>query len=167
MSKQTPYYFTLFLLLFLFAIPLVFASEKDTPPSDLKTEIKEYIAHHLQDSHDFTLLSWTNDSGEKSYFGIPLPVIIWDEGLKVFSSAKFHHGETIATIGQNHYALYHGRIYKTDAAGIITYDEAHHPTNVAPLDFSLTKGVVSILVTALLMFLLFKKFSQLRMSRTD
>ena len=159
MSKQTPYYFTYFLLLFLFATPLLFGSEKDTPPSDLKTEIKEYISHHLQDSHDFTLLSWTNDAGEKTYAGIPLPVIIWDEGLKVFSSAKFHHGETIATVGDNHYALYHGRIYKTDAERTITYDESHHPTNVAPLDLSLTKGVVTILITALLMFFLFKNLA--------
>ena len=31
---------------------------------DLKTEIKEYIAHHLQDSYDFSLFSYTNDQGQ-------------------------------------------------------------------------------------------------------
>ena len=53
--------------------------------TDLKTEIKEYIQHHLQDSYDFNLTSYTKDNGEHVYVGFPLPVILWDNGLKVFS----------------------------------------------------------------------------------
>ena len=127
---------------------------------DLKTEIKEYIQHHLQDSHDFSLFSYTEDSGEHKYVGFPLPVILWDEGLKVFSSSKFHHGETLAEVDGNHYRLYHSKIYRTDAEGVINYDEDHHPTNVKPLDLSITKNVVMIIVTGLLMFWLFTSLAK-------
>ena len=123
--------------------------------NDLKTEIKEYIQHHLQDSHDFSLFSYTEENGEHKYVGFPLPVILWDDGLKVFSSSKLHHGESVAEVDGNHYKLYHSKIYKTDASGTITYDEAHHPTNLKPLDFSITKNVVMIVITGLLMLWLF------------
>ncbi|UJH69269.1 F0F1 ATP synthase subunit A [Allomuricauda sp. SCSIO 65647] len=127
---------------------------------DLKTEIKEYIDHHLQDSHDFNLFSYTKDNGEHVYVGFPLPVILWDDGLKIFSSSKFHHGETLAEADGQHYKLYHGKIYKTDAEGTIAYDEEHHPTNVKPFDLSITKNVVMIIVTGLLMLWLFSSLAR-------
>ena len=130
-----------------------FSSEE--PEKDLKTEIKEYISHHLQDSHDFSLFSYTNEGGEHVYVGAPLPVILWDGGLKVFSSSKLHHGESVAEVDGAYYKLYHGKIYKTDAEGTINYDEEHHAINEKPLDFSITKNVVMIVVTGLLMFWLF------------
>ena len=83
-------------------------------------------------------------------------MILWDDGLKVFSSSKFHHGETVAEVGGDYYKLDHGKIYKTDAAGTINYDEDHHATNATPLDLSITKGVVMIIITGLLMFFLFR-----------
>jgi F-type H+-transporting ATPase subunit a len=132
----------------------------DEPKKDLKTEIKEYISHHLQDSHDFSLFSYTNDTGEHVYIGSSLPVIIWDNGLKVFSSSKFHHGETLAEVDGNYYKLYHSKIYKTDAEGTINYDEDHHATNVKPIDFSITKNVVMIIVTGLLMLWLFTSLAK-------
>ena len=87
---------------------------------DLKTEIREYMQHHLKDSHDFSLFSYSKDSGEHVYVGFSLPVILWDGGLKVFSSSKFHHGETVAEAGGSYYKLVHGKIYRTDAEGTIT-----------------------------------------------
>jgi len=132
----------------------------DEPKKDLKTEIKEYINHHLQDSHDFSLFSYTNDAGEHVYIGSSLPVILWDNGLKVFSSSKFQHGETLAEVDGNYYKLYHSKIYKTDAEGTINYDEDHHATNVKPIDFSITKNVVMIIVTGLLMLWLFTSLAK-------
>ncbi|MBT8298409.1 MAG: F0F1 ATP synthase subunit A [Maribacter sp.] len=141
-----------------------FASVKEDsseePKKDLKTEIKEYINHHLKDSHDFSLFSYTNDAGEHIYVGSSLPVILWDNGLKVFSSSKFHHGETLAEVDGNYYKLYHSKIYKTDAEGTINYDEEHHATNVKPIDFSITKNVVMIIVTGLLMLWLFTSLAR-------
>ncbi|WP_394747959.1 F0F1 ATP synthase subunit A [Spongiimicrobium salis] len=128
----------------------------ETSEKDLKTEIKEYIDHHLKDSHDFSLFSYTGEDGKKHHVGFPLPIILWDDGLKVFSSSKFHHEEEVAEVDGNYYAFYHSKIYKTDAAGTINYDEDHHPTNVKPIDFSITKSVLMIFITGLLMFLLFR-----------
>ncbi len=132
----------------------LFAKETEKEgKGDLKTEIKEFIDHHLQDSHDFTLFS---DKATNKHYGFPLPVILWDGGLKVFSSSKFHHGETVAEVDGNYYKLYHGKVYKTDADGTINYDEDHHATNAKPLNFSITKNVVSMLLVSLLMFFMFR-----------
>ena len=126
----------------------------------LKASIKEYINHHLLDSYDFGLFSYTNDEGENIHIGFPLPVILWDGGLKVFSSSKFHYGETVAEADGNYYKIDHNKIYKTDAAGTITYDAEHHATNVKPLDFSITKNVVFIFLVAALMFFMFKRMAK-------
>ena len=64
-----------------------------------KEERKEYIQHHLLDSYDFNLFSVKKDDGTESHIGFPLPIILWDNGLQVFSSAKFHHGESVAPSG--------------------------------------------------------------------
>ena len=149
-------FFTFFLAL---SALTVTAADKekdaDSDGKEVKTEIDEYIKHHLRDSHDFSLFSYTDDEGVKHYVGLPLPVILWDNGLVMFSSSEFHHGETIAESGGNYYRLYHSKIYKTDSEGTILYDEEHHPTNIEPLDFSITKSVVMIIITGLLMLLLF------------
>lgn len=150
-----------------FLIPFSTISAKDSNANeaettgDLKSQIKAYILHHLEDSHDFNLLSYKDETiNEKVYIGLPLPVIIWDNGLKIFSSSKLKHGKEVVKLGDNHYKLYHGKIYKTNAQGTITYDDYDHPTNTKPIDFSITKNVISILFTALLMFVLFRGLAQ-------
>ena len=124
-----------------------------------KIEIKDYINHHLKDSHDFNLFSFTNDKLEHIYIGIPLPVLLWDNGIKVFSSSKLKHGEGVANIDGDYYRLYHDKIYKTNSKGDIYLDEFENPTNIHPIDFSLTKGVVSIVMTCLIMFLIFNNLA--------
>ena len=123
-----------------------------------RQEVKEFINHHLQDSHDFNIYSYTGDDGKLHHVGFPLPVIIVDNGLQVFSSSKFHHGEEVVESGGNYYRLYHSKIYKTDANGTLNYEEGHgdHPTNVRPLDLSITKSVVMMIVTGILLILLFR-----------
>jgi len=128
---------------------------KGLTKEDRKKEVRDYVSHHLLDSHDFGIFSYTDDSGKTHHVGFPLPVILWDNGLQVFSSSKFNHGEDVAEVNGNYYKAYHGKIYKTDASGTIHYDEEHHPTNTKPLDFSITKSVVMILLTSLLLFWLF------------
>lgn len=124
---------------------------------DLKTQIKEDIRHHVKDSYYFDFFS---DSEAGEHYGFSLPVILIDNGVHVFMSSKFHHGEKVAEVGGNYYKLFHNKIYKTDAAGVITLDEHQHPTNAKPLDFSITKGVFSILIVSLLLFLLFNSLAK-------
>jgi F-type H+-transporting ATPase subunit a len=55
--------------------------EKEVTPTestDVKSEIKEFINHHLLDAHDFTFNA-DKESGEHN--GFSLPIILWDNGL--------------------------------------------------------------------------------------
>jgi F-type H+-transporting ATPase subunit a len=116
-------------------------------------EVEAYIDHHLDDSHYFNLFS---DGETGAHYGIPLPVIIYDteNGLHMFSSSKFHHGEDLVEIDGQHYKLYHSKIYKTDSEGTIAYDEEGFVENEKPLDFSITKNLIGmILASALLLFM--------------
>ena len=129
-----------------------------------REEVQEYIDHHLKDSHYVTFYS---DAEEGTHAGFPLPVILWDDGIKVFSAGKFHHGEELAEVDGNYYRLYHSKIYKTNAEGEIFYGDEHHanaehefPTNERPLDFSLTKNVITMILVAIIMFLLFSSLAK-------
>ena len=147
---------SIFLLASSFTMAAKDPAQSGETKADRKQEVKVYVQHHLLDSHDFSLFSKTDDNGEVQHYGFPLPVILWDDGLKVFSSSKFHHGETVAEVDGNFYKVDHAKIYKTNAAGTINYDDKNHATNAKPLDLSITKGVFMILVTAFLMFFLFR-----------
>ena len=74
---------------FFFFTPFLLMAKGEAPKTDKKSEIKAYIQHHLQDSYDFSLFSYTTAKGEHKYIGAALPVILWDEGLKIFASSKF------------------------------------------------------------------------------
>ena len=130
----------------------------EAEPTDPKSKIKEFINHHLLDSHDFTF-SANEETGE--HYGFSLPIILWDKesGLQVFSSSKFHHGEATAENNGNYYVLHHEKIYKTDASGSLI-EEHGHPTNARPIDFSITKSVVGIFGIAILMFILFTSLAK-------
>lgn len=137
------------------------APKEHSEPTDMKSVVKAFAKHHVLDSHDFTLYS---DETEGKHYGIPLPIILWDNGVQLFSSSLFHHGKEVAQSNGNFYKLNHhdGKIYKVDGLeGEITEDEkTGHPTNVRPLDFSITKNVLFIIITALLMFFLFSNLAK-------
>ena len=140
-------FLTITLLIFSLTVNAQHEEHEGSPEEvSLKTKIKESINHHLLDSHDFTFFS---DSETGKHYGFSLPVILWDDGVQVFSSSKFHHGETVAENNGNYYTLYHNKIYRTDVEGTITLDDHHHPTQVKPLDFSITKSVLMIIITGM------------------
>jgi len=123
----------------------------------IREEIDEVKTHHLADSHDFIFAS----TNEGTHVGFPLPVIIWDNGLHVFMSSKFKHGEEIAEVAGNHYKLIHNKIYKTTADGVVAMNEHGHPSKeAAVLDFSITRNVVFILVVGMLMFWMFTSLAK-------
>jgi F-type H+-transporting ATPase subunit a len=146
--------FTITLLIFSLTVTAQFNQEHEGSLEEvsLKTKIKESINHHLLDTHDFIFFS---DSETGKHYGFSLPVILWDEGFQLFSSSKFHHGETVAENNGNYYRLYHNKVYRTDAQGTVTLDDHNHPTQIKPFDFSITKSVLMIIVTGILMFFAF------------
>ena len=70
-------------------------AKEEKKEGGIKSEIKEYIAHHLKDSHSYSITSYLDDkSGKKVYMELPLPVILYDQGFKFFWSSEFKHGKT-------------------------------------------------------------------------
>lgn len=133
----------------------------------IKKENKEFIDHHLLDAHSFDFMVEKKADGSEHHIGFPLPVIFYDKenGFHYFMSSEFHHGKemkdahgvkyyVIESKG-SYYALYHEKIIKTDAAGTLKLSESGHAENERVLDLSITKSVLMILVTALLMLWIF------------
>lgn len=115
-------------------------------------KVAEFIDHHLQDDYSFIFFS---DEAEEKHYGFSLPVILIDNGLKIFMSSEFDYGNKLVEKEGQTYRLYHSKIYKTDAAGTISYDEKGYPSNEKPLDFSITKNVASLFFTTVLLFIMF------------
>ena len=149
-----------FLLLILLSAPFTHAKE-EVKTQTIQEEITEYIYHHVQDSHDFSLFSTKDEeTGKKKYYGFPLPVILIDEGIKVFMSSKLDHGKKVVESSGKFYKLDHGKIYETNSEGYISYSDDGKITNAMPLDLSITKSVFSIFLVSLLMFFLFTSLAK-------
>jgi F-type H+-transporting ATPase subunit a len=151
-----------------------FASESDKKHDNqndggrinTKEEVEAYILHHIKDSHDFSLFSYTSDEGERKHIGFPLPVILWSsEGLVTFMSSEFHHnddGHVIVEKKRLKFAKIHSKIYELDkGAATLSFDETHHATNAHKiLDFSITKSVVGILLIGTLLLFWFSRLAK-------
>ncbi len=111
-----------------------------TPVHELEAEehfdMGAMIMHHILDEH-----GWEFAHGVK----LPLPIILYtsDRGLEMFSSSKLDYGNTY-----NGYQNHHEHIVRVNEAGVS--DE-----NVHPIDFSITKNVASLLISAILLILIF------------
>jgi F-type H+-transporting ATPase subunit a len=136
-------------------------SSSDGGRINTKKEINDYIKHHIKDSHDFSLLSYTNDDNERVHVGFPLPVILWtSEGFVTFMSSEFHHNDDGHVVVQKKglkFAKIHSKIYELDKeAATISFDETHHAINAGKvLDLSITKSVFGILLIGFLMLFWF------------
>lgn len=158
---KKPIRFIAILALFLFSTALFADADPGKQEAkgekiDSPEEIKDYIKHHLKDSHDFHLYT-DNETG--THYGFPLPVIVWtSNGLKTFMSSAFHHddaGQVVVKKGETNLVKIHSKIYELDAnETVVSFDESHHATNAHKvLDFSITKSVFGMLLTGLLMLL--------------
>ena len=129
---------------------------------DTKSYIKEFIDHHLKDSHSFGITSYKDENGEKVYIELPLPVILYDDGFKTFVSSQFKHGKKTVKSGDSFYRMNYdnNRIYNTDSSGTIIVDGSGKITNKKPIDFSITKNVVVIIFTAFFMLWLFTSLAR-------
>ena len=164
--QQTFKFFFLTIMLFASTFAKAENPTTDGGQVDTKKEVEDYILHHIQDSHDFSLFSYTNDAGERKHFGFPLPVILWtSNGLVTFMSSEFHHnddGHVIVEKNGMKFGKIHSKIYELEAgASAVNFDETHHATNGHKvLDFSITKSVVGILVIGLLMLFWFSSLAK-------
>lgn len=73
--------FNLLVLFFaLITISIAQAKSENTDQKDTPKEVKTFIKHHLKDAHYFELFH-----GVK----MPLPIIVWDNGIQFFLSSSF------------------------------------------------------------------------------
>jgi F-type H+-transporting ATPase subunit a len=140
-----------------FVAAFSFASGGSPENHEEEFNVNEMIMHHIGDAHEWHL--WGDGHEGTSIY---LPVILFDEGVKVFSSSHFYHGEVKAH-GEDEYlvgvgpaagyAMVHETIYKLDEHGKLHFEDGH-PHNVAPLDFSITRNVASLFITFILLILI-------------
>jgi F-type H+-transporting ATPase subunit a len=141
-------------------------NQNDGGRINTKEEVEAFILHHIKDSHDFSLFSYTSDEGERKHIGFPLPIILWtSEGLVAFMSSEFHHnddGHVIVEKNGLKFAKIHSKIFELDSnAATVSFDETHHATNAHKLlDFSITKSVVGILFIGFLLLLWFSRLAR-------
>lgn len=115
----------------------------------------DLINSHIGDSHDFHIADW---DGKPISFS--LPVILWtDNGLTIFSSDKFHHDNTghhVVSVDGQDFVRYNEVIFYADKFETLAEDDkGAFNFEARPLDFSITKNVFSMLMSAIVLFLLF------------
>lgn len=105
-----------------------------------KFDVGSMIMHHIKDDHGWELAHGIT---------IPLPVILYskEQGLETFSSSNFEHSAI-----HNGYINEHGKIHRVGADG--KADES-----VKVYDFSITKNVASLMLSAVILLLLFSSVS--------
>ena len=111
-----------------------------------------FIIDHVTDSYGWHICG----EGDKSVT-IPLPIILIDNGLQVFSSAKFHHGEA----AYKGYALgwgdNKGSIVKLqdDYTGHLEEGEEYAVDHVCKFNISITKNVCALFISLILIVCIF------------
>ena len=129
--------------------------------ADNEFNATDFIMHHISDAHEFHIADWNGHP-----ISMPLPIILWTEkGLVSFLSSEFHHSDDGSVLVERKgmkFAKVHEVIYQlAEGETEIKFDQTHHPIHVLkPLDFSLTKNIFSMLLSAVLMVLLFGKVAK-------
>lgn len=127
--------FATLILLFSLSLPTLAAEE-----SGEGVDVKEIVLGHMGDAYD-----WHITTVNGHHISIPLPVIVKGEtsGWHVFSSSRLAHGQSYE--GFHIDEARNGKIYETLPSG----------EEVRPLDFSITKDVLQILIVATIMIVVF------------
>lgn len=132
------------------------AAEKHNPGSEM--------IEHVSDAHEWHIMTLNEDQPNEKHISIPLPVILYDKEngkLDIFMSSKFHHGHE----AHNGYGLFGGGTdaqyiakVKLDESGNPILDEHGKPIEdteaASPLDFSITKVAISVMIAALILIIL-------------
>lgn len=116
------------------------AHHEEVKDPNAPVDITAVAFEHILDAHSWHLWGEGHEA-----VAIPLPVIIYSntKGLQVFSSSKFEHG----------HATYNG--YKLEEEHIVSED-----ANESVYDFSITKNVTQLFLTAIILILLFTSIAK-------
>jgi F-type H+-transporting ATPase subunit a len=147
-------------LVAMMAIPMAYANEGVEKHEEEEYNVTKEIMHHISDAHEWHL--WGKHEEAVSVF---LPVILIDNGVQVFSSKAFYDGKAVELAGEakgeyyfieptGRYAMLHEKIYKLNAEGKLDINKEGHAENAMPLDFSITKNVLSLFFGSVIILLL-------------
>ncbi len=107
----------------------------------------EMILDHVVDHYSWHII----DIGEH-HIAIELPIILYDEGKwHFFMSSKFHHGHE----AYNGFMIAHEGKNKGKIVKVKPHTMEEDTTAALPLDFSITKTVFAIFISALLLSFIF------------
>ncbi len=107
----------------------------------------EAVMAHIADAYDWHIIDWNHKP-----ISIPLPVILYSQhsGFHMFSSAHFHHGHS----EYKGFKIANSGDYKGIVVELVT-NEQGTLTEVLPYDFSITKNVTSMFLSAILLLIIF------------
>lgn len=124
-----------------------FAIQSETTSEKAKTEHEAFdpgkaILEHIADSHSWTIGGHTS---------ISLPIILFtDKGTENFSSTVFNHGESVYQGKHYTYKLIEDKIKVVDTNGEVDKAASHRI-----YDFSITKNVIALWISVLLLIIIF------------
>lgn len=131
--------------------------------SEEKFNAGAMIMHHIADAHEIHFMTLNHGEENEKHVSLRLPVILWGEnGLEVFSSSHFYHGDAIHLEKGHGYAYDHKYvmveevIYDYDASGEhgLKMSDTGEVLNTKPWDFSITKTVVGLLLTTFIVLII-------------
>jgi F-type H+-transporting ATPase subunit a len=131
------------------------AAESHDAKPEKEEDISKMILHHIADSHEWHFFG---------HVAVPLPVILWtDNGLVSFLSNKFghnDHGTELLDVNGTKLVYYHGKYFYPEAVKsadgtYIAHNNKGDIINSKPLDISITKNVVSLLISVTVLLVVF------------
>lgn len=132
----------------LYLLPLISSAQEQ----EKEFNAGELILHHITDSHEWHLATIGN-----VHITIPLPVILYTEkGWDVFLSSEFHHAERRETTkekGEKEIQLVLKR--PNGNSYVMTHEHISLEGGGILYDFSITKNVASMLISAILLIGIF------------
>ncbi len=133
--------FWLFLLVLITGLPPVYADNTETGGEKGKVDVQEIVFGHIRDSYEWHILTYGG-----THVSVPLPVIVYSSssGWHAFLSSNLDHGQEYEGFYIAEGGEYAGKIVEKDAQG----------NEVRPLDISVTKTVLSLMINSLILVLI-------------
>jgi F-type H+-transporting ATPase subunit a len=131
------------------------ASVAHVEGKEKEEDISKVILHHIADSHEWHFFE---------HVSVPLPVILYTEnGIVTFMSNKYghnDHGTEVFDANGTKLVNFHGKFYYPSATPAadgtyIATDAKGDILNAKPLDISITKNVVSLLISVVVLLIVF------------
>ncbi len=122
-------------------------------------DAKEVIMEHISDSNEWHIATLNEGTADEKHISIPLPIIIKDNhGLHTFMSSSIAHGHE-----HDGYTMEKGMVVNKNGLQRATFFNlisGKHNSENSFFDFSITKNVFAMILSALFMLLVFMSIAR-------